>query len=120
MISLAKELAMRLERDGYSAAVINPRFVKLSIAKCLSSTRAASQPSSPSRSCEDGRLWLGRDRDSQRPGKRRSRRAHRLPDRFIEHGKVDDLRARHGVSLTKRWPSAATAGAPHAPCSGGS
>ena len=28
MISLASELAARLERDGYSAAVINPRFVK--------------------------------------------------------------------------------------------
>src|ERR1039457_4172815 len=28
MITLARELAGRLERDGYSAAVINPRFVK--------------------------------------------------------------------------------------------
>jgi len=25
---LAAELAIRLERDGYSAAVINPRFIK--------------------------------------------------------------------------------------------
>ncbi len=28
MIALARELAARLERDGYSAAVINPRFIK--------------------------------------------------------------------------------------------
>ena len=28
MIALAQELAQRLERDGFSAAVINPRFVK--------------------------------------------------------------------------------------------
>jgi 1-deoxy-D-xylulose-5-phosphate synthase len=29
MIALAKELAVRaLEREGYSAAVINPRFIK--------------------------------------------------------------------------------------------
>ena len=28
MIALARELGARLERDGYSAAVINPRFVK--------------------------------------------------------------------------------------------
>ena len=28
MMTLARELAERLERDGYSAAVINPRFVK--------------------------------------------------------------------------------------------
>ena len=28
MITLAQELGARLERDGFSAAVINPRFVK--------------------------------------------------------------------------------------------
>ena len=28
MIAMASELAARLERDGYSAAVINPRFIK--------------------------------------------------------------------------------------------
>jgi len=28
MTAMARELAARLEREGYSAAVINPRFVK--------------------------------------------------------------------------------------------
>jgi len=40
MISLARELAATLARDGYSAALINPRFIKPSTAKCLSATQA--------------------------------------------------------------------------------
>jgi 1-deoxy-D-xylulose-5-phosphate synthase len=41
MITLAQELAARLEREGYSAAVINPRFIKPIDREMLEPTPAA-------------------------------------------------------------------------------
>ncbi len=49
MLSMAQELAARLERDGYSAAVINPRFIKPIDREMLAAYAHASPPSSPSR-----------------------------------------------------------------------
>ena len=47
MISLAQDLAAALERDGYSAAVINPRFIKPLDREMLERYARASPPSSP-------------------------------------------------------------------------
>ncbi len=100
LTSMATELAARLEREGYSAAVINPRFIKPIDREILDqfSRRVAAFVT-----FEDHVLMggfgtavvealeeLGRAVPVVRFG---------WPDQFIEHGKVDDLRARHGLSV---------------------
>jgi len=100
MVTLAKELAARLERNGYSAAVINPRFVKpLDRAMLeLYAGRVAAFVT-----FEDHVKMGGfgtavvealDEMGSQIPVVRIG-----WPDRFIEHGKVDDLRAKHGLTV---------------------
>jgi 1-deoxy-D-xylulose-5-phosphate synthase len=100
MITMAKELAARLERDGYSAAVINPRFIKPIDREML---ELYSRQVSAFVTFEDHVRMGGfgsaviealKDMGSAVPVVRIG-----WPDRFIEHGKVDDLRARHGVSV---------------------
>ena len=49
MTAMAQELAARLERDGYSAAVINPRFVKPIDREMLAQYAGAWLPLSPLR-----------------------------------------------------------------------
>jgi 1-deoxy-D-xylulose-5-phosphate synthase len=100
LLPMAKELARALEGLGYSAAVINPRFIKPldreSIARYA--RRAAAVVT-----FEDHVLMGGfgsvvlealSDLGMETPVIRIG-----WPDRFIEHGKVDQLRARHGVSV---------------------
>jgi 1-deoxy-D-xylulose-5-phosphate synthase len=105
MVTLAKELAERLERDGYSAAVINPRFVKpldREIIEVYARRVAAFVTFEDHVKMggfgtavvealdEMGFAEMGRAVPVVRIG---------WPDRFIEHGKIDDLRARHGVTV---------------------
>jgi 1-deoxy-D-xylulose-5-phosphate synthase len=100
LTSMATELAARLSREGYSAAVINPRFIKPIDREMLDqfSRRVAAFVT-----FEDHVLMggfgsavvealeeLGRAVPVVRIG---------WPDQFIEHGKVDDLRARYGLSV---------------------
>jgi 1-deoxy-D-xylulose-5-phosphate synthase len=100
MVSLARELAARLEHDGYSAAIINPRFVKPLDRDMLElySRRVAAFVT-----FEDHVKMGGfgsaviealDEMGSAVPVVRIG-----WPDRFIEHGKIDELRARHGVSV---------------------
>jgi 1-deoxy-D-xylulose-5-phosphate synthase len=100
MVTLARELAVRLERDGYSTAVVNPRFVKpLDRAMLeLYAGRVAAFVT-----FEDHVKMGGfgtavaealEELGSQIPVVRIG-----WPDRFIEHGKVDDLRAKHGLTV---------------------
>jgi 1-deoxy-D-xylulose-5-phosphate synthase len=100
MTALAKELAARLERDGYSAAVINPRFIKPLDREMLAQyagrvaafvtfedhVKMGGFGSAIIEALED----LGSPVPVVRIG---------WPDRFIEHGKVDDLRAKYGLSV---------------------
>jgi 1-deoxy-D-xylulose-5-phosphate synthase len=100
MVTLAKELASRLERDGYSAAVVNPRFIKpldrdmlelcaLRVAAFVTfedHVRMGGFGSAVIEALEE----MGIAIPVVRIG---------WPDRFIEHGKVDDLRAKHGISV---------------------
>ena len=100
MIALARELGSRLDRDGYSAAVINPRFIKPLDREMLA-------------------VYAGRVaafvtfEDHAKMGGFGSAVVEALdemgfsvpvvrigwPDRFIEHGKVDALRARYGITV---------------------
>jgi 1-deoxy-D-xylulose-5-phosphate synthase len=99
MLPLARELAALLERDGYSAAVINPRFIKPIDKEMLEryGSRAAvfvtfedhvkmgGFGSAVAEALEE----IGNSVPVIRVG---------WPDRFIEHGKVDQLRARYGLT----------------------
>jgi len=100
MIALARELGIKLERDGYSAAVINPRFVKPLDRSLLEqySRRVAAFIT-----IEDHVKMGGfgsavvealEDMGSKVPVVRIG-----WPDQFIEHGKVDDLRAKYGLTV---------------------
>ncbi len=100
MIALARELAERLEYIGYSAAVINPRFVKpldLEVLEQYSRRVAAFV------TFEDHVKMGGfgsavmealEEMGSTVPVVRIG-----WPDKFIEHGKVAELRARHGLTV---------------------
>jgi 1-deoxy-D-xylulose-5-phosphate synthase len=100
LLPMARELVQRLEQQGHSAALINPRFVKPLdrelIARYARRTTALV-------TFEDHVLMggfgsavlemlseMGIDTPVIRIG---------WPDRFIEHGKVDPLRARYGISV---------------------
>ncbi|MGA9069063.1 MAG: 1-deoxy-D-xylulose-5-phosphate synthase [Terracidiphilus sp.] len=100
MTGLALELAARLEREGYSAAVINPRFVKPLDREMLAhyAERVAAFVT-----FEDHVLMGGfgsaviealEELGSVVPVVRIG-----WPDQFIEHGKVDELRAKYGLTV---------------------
>jgi len=99
LLPMATELADRLDKLGHSAAVINPRFVKPFDLELLASYANVTAIIT----FEDHVLMggfgsvvleavseLGLNIPVIRIG---------WPDRFIEHGKVDQLRARHGISV---------------------
>ena len=100
MVELARELAGRLEHDGYSAAIINPRFVKPLDRDMLElySRRVAAfvtfedlvKMGGFGSAVIEALDEMGSAVPVVRIG---------WPDRFIEHGKIDDLRARYGVSV---------------------
>ncbi len=99
MTAMAQKLASLLENDGYSAAVINPRFIKPIDREMLAryATRVGAFVT-----FEDHVLMGGfgsavvealDELGSKVPVVRVG-----WPDRFIEHGKVDQLRARYGLT----------------------
>jgi 1-deoxy-D-xylulose-5-phosphate synthase len=98
--AMAQELAGLLERDGYSAAVVNPRFVKPIDREMLAqyARRVAAFVT-----FEDHVKMGGfgsavvealEEMDSAAPVVRIG-----WPDQFIEHGKVDALREKYGLSV---------------------
>jgi 1-deoxy-D-xylulose-5-phosphate synthase len=109
LLPMAVELADKLDEKGHSAAVINPRFVKPLDREMLA---AYARKVSVMVTFEDSVLMggfgsavlealneMGLDVPVVRIG---------WPDHFVEHGKVDQLRAANGVSveaaLTKLAP----------------
>ena len=100
MIALAQELAVRLERDGYSAAVVNPRFIKPLDREMLEryAHRVAAfvtfedhvKMSGFGSAVIEALEELGSKVPVVRIG---------WPDRFIEHGKIDGLRAKYGLTV---------------------
>ncbi len=100
LLPMANELAKKLEELGYSAAVINPRFVKPLDRELLASY---AQRVTAMVTFEDHVLMGGfgsvvlealSEMGFSIPVVRIG-----WPDRFIEHGKVDQLRARYGISV---------------------
>jgi len=99
MMPLAMELAARLESEGYSAAVINPRFIKPLDEETLAyfarrvaafvtfedHVRMGGFGSAVMEALEE----MGSNLPVVRIG---------WPDRFIEHGKVDSLRQKYGLT----------------------
>jgi 1-deoxy-D-xylulose-5-phosphate synthase len=100
MITMAQELAARLECAGYSAAVINPRFVKPIDREMLAeyAGRVAAfvtfedhvKMGGFGSAVIEALAELGSAVPVVRIG---------WPDRFIEHGKVDELRTRYGLTV---------------------
>jgi len=100
MIGMAQELGARLECEGYSAAVINPRFIKPIDREMLA---GYAQRVAAFVTFEDHARMGGfgsavvealDEMGSNVPVVRIG-----WPDRFIEHGKVDQLRARYGLTV---------------------
>ncbi|MGB6134048.1 MAG: 1-deoxy-D-xylulose-5-phosphate synthase [Acidobacteriaceae bacterium] len=100
MLPMAKELAARLEVQGYSAAVINPRFIKPLDRELIEryARRATAVVT-----LEDHVLMGGFGSSVLEALSEAGIEVPVIrigwPDRFIEHGKVDQLRARHNVSV---------------------
>jgi 1-deoxy-D-xylulose-5-phosphate synthase len=100
MISLARELAATLARDGYSAALINPRFIKPIDRDMIEryAKRVATfvtfedhvKMGGFGTAVVEALDELGLAVPVVRIG---------WPDQFIEHGKVDALRAKYGLSV---------------------
>src|SRR6266702_2072449 len=100
MLSMALELGARLESEGYSAAVINPRFVKPLDRDMLQAyarrvtafvtfedhVKMGGFGSAVVEALDD----LGISLPVVRIG---------WPDQFIEHGKIDALRAKYGLTV---------------------
>jgi 1-deoxy-D-xylulose-5-phosphate synthase len=99
MMPLARELADRLECEGYSAAVINPRFVKPLDREMLAlyAKRVAAfvtfedhvKMGGFGSAVIEALDEMGSPVPVVRIG---------WPDQFIEHGKVNDLRAKYGLT----------------------
>jgi 1-deoxy-D-xylulose-5-phosphate synthase len=100
MTTLAEELAERLEREGFSAAVINPRFIKPLDREILAeyAGRVAAfvtfedhvKMGGFGSAVIEALQELGSAVPVVRIG---------WPDHFIEHGKVDALRAKYGLTV---------------------
>jgi len=100
MTAYARELALRLEREGFSAAVINPRFIKPMDREMLAgyAARVAAfvtfedhvKMGGFGSAVLEALQELGSTLPVVRIG---------WPDKFIEHGKVDDLRAKYGLTV---------------------
>jgi len=100
MLPLAEELAARLEAEGYSVAVINPRFIK-PLDRDLLASYARNVGAFVT--FEDGVKMGGfgsavlealEEMGASVPVVRIG-----WPDQFIEHGKVEALRAKYGLTV---------------------
>jgi 1-deoxy-D-xylulose-5-phosphate synthase len=100
MTPMALELAARLEGEGYSAAVINPRFIKPIDREMIASyaERVAAFVTFEDHVKMGGFgsavLEVLEEIGSKVPVVRIA-----WPDQFIEHGKVDALRQKHGLTV---------------------
>jgi 1-deoxy-D-xylulose-5-phosphate synthase len=108
MITLARELAERLELDGFSAAVINPRFVKPidrdTIAQYARRVQAFVTFEDHVKMGGFGSAVLEvlQEIGSAVPVVRIG-----WPDHFIDHGKIEGLRAKYGVSVEEAYTQVA-------------
>jgi 1-deoxy-D-xylulose-5-phosphate synthase len=99
MLPLAQELAALLERETYSAAVINPRFIKPLDRELLAryAVRVAAFVTFEDHA-KMGGFGTAVAEALQEIGSAVPVLRIGWPDQFIEHGKVDQLRARYGLT----------------------
>ena len=104
MITMAQELAARLERDGFSAAVINPRFVK-PIDRAMLEQYAHRVAAFVTFEDHVKMGGFGSAVIEALDEMGISVPVVRIawPDHFIEHGKVDALRARYGLTVDNAY-----------------
>ena len=100
MITMAGDLAARLGRDGFSAAVINPRFVKPLDREMLEqySRRVAAFVTFEDH-VKMGGFGSAVIEALDEMGVAVPVVRIAWPDHFIEHGKVDALRAKYGLTV---------------------
>ena len=104
MITYARELAERLERDGLTSAVINPRFIKPIDRDTLAqyARRVAAfvtfedhvKMGGFGSAVLEALQEIGCSVPVVRIG---------WPDHFIEHGKIDSLRAKYGLTVDEAY-----------------
>ena len=101
---MARELAERLESEGFSAAVINPRFIKPVDREMLQlySRRVAAFVTFEDHVKMGGFgsvvLETLQELGSAVPVVRIG-----WPDQFIEHGKIDALRTKYGLTVDEAY-----------------
>jgi 1-deoxy-D-xylulose-5-phosphate synthase len=100
MTAYALQLAARLEGEGISAAVINPRFIKPLDREMLAeyAGRVAAFVTFEDH-VKMGGFGSAVIEALQEMGSTLSVVRIGWPDKFIEHGKVDDLRAKYGLTV---------------------
>ncbi len=100
MVTMARELAERLEYIGYSAAVINPRFVKpLDLEVLEQYSRRVAAFVTFEDHVKMGGFGTAVIEALDEMGSTVPVVRIGWPDKFIEHGKVADLRVRHGLTV---------------------
>ena len=100
MIALARELGVRLGREGYSAAVVNPRFVKpIDRAMLESYARRVAAFVTFEDHVKMGGFGAAVIEALEEMGVQIPVVRIGWPDQFIEHGKIDDLRAKYGLTV---------------------
>jgi 1-deoxy-D-xylulose-5-phosphate synthase len=100
MVAQARELAGRLDRSGYSAAVVNPRFIKPIDREMLESlSRRVAAFVTFEDHVKMGGFGSAVVEALEEMGSAVPVVRIGWPDQFIEHGKVDDLRTRYGLTV---------------------
>ena len=100
LLPLAQQLAERLSERGYSAAVINPRFVKpLDRDTLLHYARTATAVVTFEDHVLAGGFGSAVLEELELAAILTPVIRIGWPDRFIEHGRVDELRARYGITV---------------------
>ena len=100
MTAYARELGQRLEKDGFSAAVINPRFVKPIDREMLASyARRVAAFVTFEDHVKMGGFGSAVIEALQEIGIAVPVVRIGWPDQFIEHGKIESLRAKYGLTV---------------------
>lgn len=104
MITMARELGARLDRDGFSAAVVNPRFVKpLDRALIEQYARRVAAFVTFEDHVKMGGFGSAVIEALDEMGLAVPVVRIGWPDHFIEHGKVDALRAKYGLTVDEAY-----------------
>jgi 1-deoxy-D-xylulose-5-phosphate synthase len=100
MTAYARELGQRLEKDGFSVAVINPRFVKPIDREMLASyARRVAAFVTFEDHVKMGGFGSAVIEALQEIGIAIPVVRIGWPDQFIEHGKIESLRAKYGLTV---------------------